>query len=142
MSVPAIVSAAALAKGMRRTSFLPPAASGFQRSDDSVVELSSARETTFASLFGMAGIEASIVSIDFEASCRITICGLVSGCRVFCHSGCQSIITTAVMAIMRRHSSAIVRLRRGERLMARNDNDAARIRAAMPIQRLAGVGEK
>jgi hypothetical protein len=26
--------------------------------------------------------------------------------------------------------------------MARNDNDAARIKAAMPIQRLAGVGEK
>ena len=51
-------------------------------------------------------------------------------------------ITTAVMAIMRRHSSVIVRLRRGERLMARSDNDAARIKAAMPIQRLAGVGEK
>ena len=68
MSVPAIVSGAALAKGMRSTSFLPFAASGFQSSDESVVELSSARETTFASLFGVAGIDASIVSIDFDAS--------------------------------------------------------------------------
>ena len=142
MSVPAIASGAALAKGMRRMSFWPFAASGFQRSDDKTVEVISARDTTLALLSVVAGIAASIVSIDFDASCKITICGLVVGCRVFCHSGCQSMITTVATAMRRRASSAIVRLRRDERLMARNDNDAAKIRAAMPIQRLAEVGEK
>ncbi len=59
--------------------------------------------------------------------------GLVVGWTTVRHSGCQSRMTTAMEAIMRRISKTAVRLRCGLRFQVRNDKVPMRIKAMMPI---------
>ena len=54
--------------------------------------------------FGLIAL--AMVVIDFESSQRMAIFGLVSGWTMVSHSGCQSSMTTASAAIMRRVSNA------------------------------------
>ena len=65
-----------------------------------------------------------MVVIDFESSHRMAIFGLVSGWMMVRHSGCQSRMTTASAASMRRISNTAVRPRCGLRFHVRNDKRA------------------
>lgn len=143
-SVPATApfSRAGLAKGMLETSLAPLASRGFQRLDASACPTQSARETMSGVAERLGGSSASMVVMDFELSQRMAIFGWVSGWRVVRHSGCQRRMTTIVAMRRRRHSRAAVRLGWGLRRQEVTDKTPTRISAVMPIQSVAGVGDR
>ena len=142
-SVPLSPSLAGVAKGRVMRSFAPPERSGVHRSEARAFSTHSARATissAFPSPASAAGRRASRVFMEPESSQRIAIFGFVVGLMIVRHSGCQSRITTMAVMKNRSISKAAVRPGCGLRFHETTQSQATPSKAAMPSQRVRGVG--